>query len=66
MRSSGQSTRHKLVERIGEFPVSTEIGNLQGYALVTPFDQVHHMAFVHGQISDGRNVTCAASPRGCD
>jgi 3,4-dihydroxy 2-butanone 4-phosphate synthase/GTP cyclohydrolase II len=36
--------------------VSSEIGTLRGYAYVTPFDQVHHMAFVHGAVGDGRNV----------
>ena len=29
---------------------------MQGYAYVTPFDQVHHMAFVYGRIGDGENV----------
>ena len=42
--------------RIGEFPVQSEIGTLTGYAYVTPFDNVHHMAFVHGRIGDGENV----------
>ena len=27
-----------------------------GYAYVTPFDKVHHYAFVYGEIGDGRNV----------
>src|SRR5437660_10566119 len=48
--------REKLVERVGEFPVSTEIGTLCGYAYVTPFDKVHHMAFVYGRIGDGEGV----------
>src|SRR5271167_4131832 len=48
--------REKLVERVGEFPVESEIGTLTGYAFVTPFDQVHHMAFVFGRIGDGKNV----------
>ena len=48
--------REKLVERVGEFPVATEIGTLAGYAYVTPFDKVHHMAFVYGRISDGEGV----------
>jgi len=29
---------------------------LSGYAFLTPFDQVHHMAFVHGNIGDGTNI----------
>jgi 3,4-dihydroxy 2-butanone 4-phosphate synthase / GTP cyclohydrolase II len=48
--------REKLVERVGEFPVSTDIGTLSGYAYVTPFDKVHHMAFVYGRIGDGEGV----------
>src|SRR6202163_695543 len=48
--------REKLVERVSEFAVATEIGTLKGYAYVTPFDQVHHMALVHGRIGDGRDV----------
>src|SRR6202047_172830 len=51
-----RQVREKLVERVGEFTVATEIGTLRGYAYVTPFDQVHHMALVHGRIGDGRNV----------
>ncbi|MCC7348355.1 MAG: 3,4-dihydroxy-2-butanone-4-phosphate synthase, partial [Variibacter sp.] len=46
----------KLVERVGEFPLVSEIGPMQGYAYVTPYDKVHHMAFVYGRIGDGRNV----------
>jgi 3,4-dihydroxy 2-butanone 4-phosphate synthase/GTP cyclohydrolase II len=51
-----RQAREKLVTRVGEFPVTSEIGTLRGYAYVTPFDQVHHMAFVYGAIGDGNNV----------
>ncbi|HLN36597.1 MAG TPA: 3,4-dihydroxy-2-butanone-4-phosphate synthase, partial [Xanthobacteraceae bacterium] len=34
----------------------SEIGTLTGYAFLTPFDAVYHMAFVHGRIGDGKNV----------
>ena len=51
-----RQTRDKLVERVGEFPLASEVGPLKGYAYVTPFDRVHHMAFVYGDIGDGRNV----------
>jgi 3,4-dihydroxy 2-butanone 4-phosphate synthase/GTP cyclohydrolase II len=44
------------VERVGEFSLSSEIGTLHGYAYVTPFDRVHHMAFVYGEIGDGKGV----------
>jgi 3,4-dihydroxy 2-butanone 4-phosphate synthase/GTP cyclohydrolase II len=51
-----RQNRDKLVERVGEFQVASEIGPLKGYAYVTPFDRVHHMAFVYGEIDDGRGV----------
>jgi 3,4-dihydroxy 2-butanone 4-phosphate synthase/GTP cyclohydrolase II len=51
-----RQAREKLVERVGEFTVDTTIGTLKGYAYVTPFDKVHHMALVHGRIGDGAEV----------
>jgi 3,4-dihydroxy 2-butanone 4-phosphate synthase / GTP cyclohydrolase II len=51
-----RQARDKLVKRVGEFQVESEIGRLAGYSYVTPFDQVHHMAFVYGRIGDGRNI----------
>src|SRR5947207_11771235 len=51
-----RQARDKLVKRIGEFPVQSEIGTLAGYAYVTPFDAIQHMAFVYGRIGDGKNV----------
>jgi len=51
-----RQNRDKLVERVGEFHLSSEIGTLKGYAYVTPFDRVHHMAFVYGEIGEGQNV----------
>jgi 3,4-dihydroxy 2-butanone 4-phosphate synthase / GTP cyclohydrolase II len=51
-----RQARDKLIERVGEFPVQSEIGTLAGYAFLTPFDPVYHMAFVHGRIGDGKNV----------
>ena len=51
-----RQVRDKLVKRIGEFPVKSEIGTLTGYAYVTPFDAVQHMAFVHGRVGDGKQV----------
>jgi 3,4-dihydroxy 2-butanone 4-phosphate synthase/GTP cyclohydrolase II len=51
-----RQAREKLVERVGEFPLMSDIGPLQGYAYVTPFDKVHHMAFVYGRVGDGRGV----------
>lgn len=51
-----RQVREKMVQRVGEFPVSSPIGTLQGYAFVTPFDPQHHMAFVYGDLGDGRNI----------
>jgi 3,4-dihydroxy 2-butanone 4-phosphate synthase/GTP cyclohydrolase II len=51
-----RQSRDKLVERVGEFQLASEIGPLKGYAYVTPFDRVHHMAFVYGDIGDGKSV----------
>jgi len=51
-----RQARDKLVERVGEFPVSTSIGQLKGYAYVTPFDPVYHVAVVYGRIGEGKDV----------
>ena len=51
-----RQSREKLVERVGEFSVDSEIGPLKGYAYSTPFDQVQHMAFVYGRLGDGTNM----------
>jgi 3,4-dihydroxy 2-butanone 4-phosphate synthase / GTP cyclohydrolase II len=51
-----RQAREKLVTRVAEFTVPSEIGELAGYAFVTPFDKVHHYAFVYGDIGDGTNV----------
>jgi 3,4-dihydroxy 2-butanone 4-phosphate synthase/GTP cyclohydrolase II len=51
-----RQARDKLVKRVAEFQVESEIGTLVGYSYVTPFDQVHHMAFVYGRIGDGKNM----------
>jgi 3,4-dihydroxy 2-butanone 4-phosphate synthase / GTP cyclohydrolase II len=51
-----RQAREKLVERVGEFPLASPVGPLQGYAYVTPFDPQHHMAFVYGRIGDGKKI----------
>jgi 3,4-dihydroxy 2-butanone 4-phosphate synthase/GTP cyclohydrolase II len=51
-----RQAREKLVTRIAEFKIETDSGEFMGYAYVTPFDKVHHYAFVYGKIGDGRNV----------
>ena len=42
--------------RVAEFTIETETGEFAGYAYVTPFDKVHHYAFVYGKIGEGRGV----------
>jgi 3,4-dihydroxy 2-butanone 4-phosphate synthase/GTP cyclohydrolase II len=51
-----RQAREKLVTRVAEFEIETEAGAYKGYAYVTPFDKVHHYAFVYGDIGDGNNV----------
>ena len=51
-----RQAREKLVNRVAEFKVDTEDGEFTGYAYVTPFDKVHHYAFIYGEIGDGRGV----------
>ncbi|HTO59195.1 MAG TPA: 3,4-dihydroxy-2-butanone-4-phosphate synthase [Pseudomonadales bacterium] len=51
-----RQAREKLVERVSEFSVQTDIGVLKGYAYVTPFDKVYHMAAVYGRVGDGHDV----------
>jgi 3,4-dihydroxy 2-butanone 4-phosphate synthase / GTP cyclohydrolase II len=51
-----RQAREKLVTRVAEFKVQAEIGELAGHAYVTPFDKVHHYAFVFGDLGNGRDV----------
>src|SRR5216117_2049086 len=51
-----RQAREKLVTRVAEFKVETESGEFNGFAYVTPFDKVHHYAFVYSEIGDGCGV----------
>lgn len=51
-----RQAREKLVTRVAEFKIETEAGEFVGFAYVTPFDKVHHYAFVYGDIGDGHDV----------
>ncbi|MDQ0470645.1 3,4-dihydroxy-2-butanone-4-phosphate synthase [Labrys wisconsinensis] len=51
-----RQAREKLVERIATFTLDSEIGPLTAHAYTTPFDSVHHLAFVYGRVGDGENV----------
>src|SRR3954454_25222797 len=53
---SYRQAREKLVKRVAEFPVKSEIGTLAGYAYVTPFETVYHMTVVYSKICDRRNM----------
>jgi len=52
-----RQAREKLVTRVSEFLVPTEIGTMRGYSYITPFDEVHHLALVHGDLGSGRGVS---------
>ena len=49
--------REQLIERVGEFEVVTEAGPARAIAYATPFDSVHHLALVVGDLA-GRRATC--------
>jgi 3,4-dihydroxy 2-butanone 4-phosphate synthase/GTP cyclohydrolase II len=51
-----RQAREKLVERVGSFPVKSDVGELTGYVYKTPFDDVQHYAFVFGDLGEGRDV----------
>ncbi|MEJ0028034.1 MAG: 3,4-dihydroxy-2-butanone-4-phosphate synthase [Rhizomicrobium sp.] len=48
--------REKLVRRISEFEIATEIGPTKAVAYATAFDTVQHLALVFGDIQTGRPV----------
>src|SRR5919205_350617 len=43
-------------ERAGAFPVETAHGAAQAFTYTTPFDAMHHVAVVFGDIRDGRAI----------
>jgi 3,4-dihydroxy 2-butanone 4-phosphate synthase/GTP cyclohydrolase II len=51
-----RQAREKLVERIGTFTMDSEIGPLTAHAYTTPFDSVHHLAFLYGRVGDGEDM----------
>ncbi|HEU0085022.1 MAG TPA: 3,4-dihydroxy-2-butanone-4-phosphate synthase, partial [Bradyrhizobium sp.] len=51
-----RQAREKLIERVATFSTESPIGPLQGYAYRSPFDPIHHVAFVYNGIGDGKNV----------
>lgn len=45
-------SRERLVERIEEFEIDTEIGPARAITYATPFDSVQHLALIFGKIAD--------------
>lgn len=48
--------RDRLVERVDEFAVETRAGPARAISYATPFDPMHHLAIVWGDIRDGRDI----------
>ena len=48
--------RERLVDRVGEFEVQTEIGLARAISYTTPFDSVQHLALIFDDIGDGVSV----------
>jgi 3,4-dihydroxy 2-butanone 4-phosphate synthase/GTP cyclohydrolase II len=48
--------RERLIDCVGEFEITTEVGQAKGYSYSTPFDDVHHLALVFGGVGDGIGV----------
>ena len=46
----------RLVERVNEQPVDTVSGPAYAMTYSTPFDPMHHVAIVYGDILDGRSI----------
>ena len=51
-----RQSRERLVEQNGSFEVDTPAGKARGFAYVTPFDPVQHVAIVYGEIGNGTNI----------
>jgi len=46
----------RLVERLDSFPIQTPHGPAEVFTYSTPFDPMHHLALVFGDIGDGRSL----------
>jgi 3,4-dihydroxy 2-butanone 4-phosphate synthase/GTP cyclohydrolase II len=51
-----RQARETLIERISSVTADSPIGPLQGYSYRSPFDPIHHVAYVYGDLGDGTNV----------
>jgi len=52
----------RLVERVSEQPIETAVGPAYATTYSTPYDPMHHVAIVYGDILDGRNVPVRLHP----
>ncbi len=48
--------RERLIDCVGQFELTTEIGPARGFAYATRFDHLQHLALVFGTIGDGLAV----------
>jgi 3,4-dihydroxy 2-butanone 4-phosphate synthase/GTP cyclohydrolase II len=48
--------KETLVEQVSHFEVQTPVGVAQGYAYSVPWDPMHHVAIVFGDIRDGVDI----------
>ncbi len=53
---SHRQRQESLIERVEEFQVDTPNGIAQAITYKTPWDPMHHVALVYGDIRDGENI----------
>jgi 3,4-dihydroxy 2-butanone 4-phosphate synthase / GTP cyclohydrolase II len=51
-----RQARETLIERVSSVTAESPIGPLQGYSYRSPFDPIHHVAYIYGDLGDGTNV----------
>ncbi|KPF94882.1 3,4-dihydroxy-2-butanone 4-phosphate synthase [Rhodopseudomonas sp. AAP120] len=51
-----RQARETLIERVASVTAESPIGPLQGYSYRSPFDPIHHVAYIYGDLGDGTNV----------
>lgn len=53
---SFQQHRETLIERVLSVTAESPIDSLRGYSFRSPFEPIHHVAYVYGELGDGTNV----------
>jgi 3,4-dihydroxy 2-butanone 4-phosphate synthase/GTP cyclohydrolase II len=51
-----RQARERLVEPVETFDVAAPIGTARAIAYSTPFDSVHHLVLIYGDIGGGQNI----------